>query len=153
MSTYLGELRTNDFYTGLKSGVTNALNKIPVYGEKIVKRIRRTKSGIKQLFIPGMLFEEMGITYLGPVDGHNIAQMVKTFREASRLPEAVLVHVITKKGKGYEPAERHPARFHGAEPFEIETGLPKNNKKKPSYTDIFSTVMRKMGDKIGRAHV
>ena len=147
MSTYLGELRTNDVYTGLKTGVTNALTKVPVYGDRIVKRIRKTKSGIKQLFIPGMLFEEMGITYLGPVDGHNVAQMVKTFREASKLNEAVLVHVITKKGKGYAPAERHPARFHGAEPFEIETGLPKNTKKKPSYTDIFSTVMRKMGDR------
>lgn len=147
MSTYLGELRTNDVYTGLKTGVTNALTKVPVYGDRIVKRIRKTKSGIKQLFIPGMLFEEMGITYLGPVDGHNVAQMVKTFREASKLNEAVLVHVITKKGKGYAPAERHPARFHGAEPFEIETGIPKNTKKKPSYTDIFSTVMRKMGDR------
>ena len=147
MSTYLGELRTNDVYTGLKTGVTNALTKVPVYGERIVKRIRKTKSGIKQLFIPGMLFEEIGITYLGPVDGHNVAQMVKTFREASKLNEAVIVHVITKKGKGYTPAERHPARFHGAEPFEIETGIPKNTKKKPSYTDIFSTVMRKMGDR------
>lgn len=147
MSSYLGNLRTADAYTELKSGVTNTLSKIPVYGDRIVKRIRKTKSGIKQLFIPGMLFEEMGITYLGPIDGHNMEQVCKTFREAKKVNGAVLVHVCTKKGKGYEPAERHPARFHGAEPFEIETGIPKSKRVKSNYTDIFSTVMRKLGDR------
>ncbi len=147
MSTYLGDLRTNEAYTGFKSGVTNTLNRIPVYGERIVKRLHKTKSGIKQLFIPGMLFEEMGITYLGPVDGHNIQQMIRIFQEAKKLDEAVLVHIITKKGKGYAPAERHPARFHGAEPFDIETGLPTHKRTKANYTDIFSTVMRKLGDR------
>ena len=147
MSTYLGDLRTNEAYTGFKSGVTNTLNRIPVYGERIVKRLHKTKSGIKQLFIPGMLFEEMGITYLGPVDGHNIQQMIRVFQEAKKLDEAVLVHVITKKGRGYAPAERHPARFHGAEPFDIETGLPTHKRTKANYTDIFSTVMRKLGDR------
>ncbi len=145
MSTYLGELRTNETYTGLKSGVTNALNKIPVYGERIVKHIHKTKNGIKQLFIPGMLFEEMGLTYLGPVDGHNIRQMCRVFQEAKKLDETVIVHVITKKGKGYTPAERYPAKFHGAEPFEIETGRPKRKKEKPNYTDIFAAVMKKIG--------
>ncbi|WP_070040439.1 1-deoxy-D-xylulose-5-phosphate synthase [Robinsoniella peoriensis] len=147
MSSYLGNLRTADAYTELKSGVTNTLSKIPVYGDRIVKRIRKTKSGIKQLFIPGMLFEEMGITYLGPIDGHNMEQVCKTFREAKKVNGAVLVHVCTKKGKGYKPAERHPARFHGAEPFEIETGIPKSKRVKSNYTDIFSTVMRKLGDR------
>ena len=147
MSSYLGELRTNDIYTELKNGVTNTLHKIPVYGDGIVKRIRKTKSGIKQLFIPGMLFEEMGITYLGPVDGHNIEQMVKMFREARKVNGAVLVHVMTKKGKGYVPAERHPARFHGTEPFEIATGLPLKKHSQATYTDVFSTVMRKLGDR------
>lgn len=147
MSSYLGNLRTADAYTELKSGVTNTLSKIPVYGDRIVKRIRKTKSGIKQLFIPGMLFEEMGITYLGPIDGHNMEQVCKTFREAKKVNGAVLVHICTKKGKGYEPAERHPARFHGAEPFEIETGIPKSKRIKSNYTDIFSTVMRKLGDR------
>lgn len=147
MSSYLGELRTNEAYTGLKSGVTSALNKIPVYGERMVKHIHKTKNGIKQLFIPGMLFEEMGVTYLGPVDGHNIPQLCRIFQEAKKVDGAVLVHVITKKGKGYAPAERHPARFHGAEPFEIETGLPKHKRTKANYTDIFSTVMRKLGER------
>lgn len=146
-SRHLGNLRTADAYQGLKEGVANSLNKIPVVGERIVTRIRRTKSGIKQLVIPGMLFENMGITYLGPVDGHNIGAMVRTFREASKVNGAVIVHVLTKKGKGYLPAERHPARFHGAEPFEIETGLPSKKRTCANYTDIFSTVMRKLGDR------
>lgn len=147
MSSYLGNLRTADAYTELKTGVTNTLSKIPVYGDRLVKRIRKTKSGIKQLFIPGMLFEEMGVTYLGPIDGHNIEQICKTFKEAKKVNGAVLIHVCTKKGKGYEPAEKHPARFHGAEPFEIDTGIPASKRIKSNYTDIFSTVMRKLGDR------
>ncbi len=147
MSTYLSELRTADAYTGLKTGVYNSLSKIPVYGDKMIEQIRKTKSGLKQLIIPGMFFEEMGITYLGPVDGHNVEQMVKIFHEAEKLENGVLVHVITKKGKGYAPAERHPARFHGAEPFDIKTGLPTNKRTKSNWTDVFSTVMRKLGDR------
>lgn len=147
LSKHLANLRTADAYQDLKTGVTNSLNKIPIYGERMVKRIRQTKSGIKQLLIPGMLFENMGITYLGPVDGHNIPEMVKILKEASKVKGAVLVHAITQKGKGYLPAERHPSRFHGTDSFEIETGLPKNRNKKASYTDIFSTVMRKLGDR------
>ena len=125
----------------------NSLNKIPVYGDRMVERIRRTKSGIKQLFIPGMFFEEMGIIYLGPVDGGDMKGIMKLLREASHIDGPVLVHVMTHKGAGYPPAERHPARFHGTEPFEIETGLPKHKRTTANYTDIFSTVMRKLGDR------
>ena len=147
MSRYLGEFRTADAYRDLKNDIMNSLNKIPVYGERVVKRIRRTKSGIKQLFIPGMLFEEMGLIYLGPVDGNDIQAMCKTFAEAKRVDGAVIVHVLTKKGAGYSPAERHPARFHGAEPFDIATGLPSKPRTKANYTDVFSTVMKKMGER------
>ncbi len=147
LSRHLGNLRTADAYQGLKEGVTNSLNKIPVVGDRIVTRIRRTKSGIKQLFIPGMLFENMGITYLGPIDGHDIGLMTRTLREASKVNGAVLVHILTKKGKGYAPAERHPARFHGAEPFAVDTGLPLKRRTVANYTDIFSTVMRKLGER------
>ena len=94
-----------------------------------------------------MLFEDMGITYLGPVDGHNIAQMVRVFNEAKRIKKAVMIHVMTQKGKGYVPAERHPARFHGAEPFHVDTGIPTNPRTKANYTDIFSTVMTKLGQR------
>ncbi|MGN0352016.1 MAG: 1-deoxy-D-xylulose-5-phosphate synthase [Roseburia sp.] len=147
LSTYLSGFRTADAYRGLKNGVMNSLNKIPVYGDKMVKRIRRTKSGIKQLFIPGMFFEEMGIIYLGPVDGSDTQGILKLLKEASNIDGPVMVHVLTHKGAGYEAAERHPARFHGTEPFDIETGLPLHPRTKANYTDIFSTVMRKMGDR------
>lgn len=147
ISTYLSGFRTADAYLDLKVGVLNSLNRIPVYGDKMVDKIRRTKSGIKQLLIPGMLFEEMGIIYLGPIDGSDIKGITKLLREASKIEGPVMIHVMTHKGAGYLPAERHPARFHGTEPFDIETGLPKKQRVKANYTDIFSTVMRKMGDR------
>lgn len=129
MSEYLNGLRTNEVYTSFKTGVEQSLNRIPG-GIHLANQLKKTKSGIKQLLIPGMLFEDMGITYLGPVDGHDITKLLDVFRKAKRVRGAVLVHVLTKKGKGYLPAERHPARFHGAEPFDIETGVPKNRRKK-----------------------
>lgn len=147
ISTYLSNIRTAEYYTGLKKGIEHTLNKIPVYGDKLINGIRSTKQGIKQFFVPGMFFEEMGITYLGPVDGHNIAQTVRVLRDARKIEGPVLVHVKTTKGKGFDPAERMPSRFHGAEPFDPETGLPNARKKKASYTDIFSTVMCKMGSR------
>lgn len=147
ISSYLSGFRTADAYLDLKVGVLNSLNRIPVYGDKMVDKIRRTKSGIKQLLIPGMLFEEMGIIYLGPIDGSDIKGITKLLREASKIEGPVMIHVMTHKGAGYLPAERHPARFHGTEPFDIETGLPKKQRVKANYTDIFSTVMRKMGDR------
>ena len=147
MNQYLSSFRTSDAYRDLKNGVTNSLNKIPVVGEKMVRKIHNAKSGIKQLFVPGMFFENMGITYLGPVDGTNIRDMWKIFDEAKRVRGPVLVHVRTKKGAGYLPAERHPARFHGTGPFDVDTGVPLQKQSKANYTDVFSTVMRKMGER------
>lgn len=146
MSSYLGNLRTASPYTELKVGISQALKKIPKVGDGMVDALHKTKSSIKQFVIPGMLFEHMGLTYLGPVDGHNIEQLMKIMKDAQRVQGPVLVHVLTQKGRGYAPAMRHPARFHGAGPFEIETGLPKSTGK-ATYTDIFSTVMRKFGDR------
>lgn len=146
MSSYLSGLRTASAYTGFKMDVTKALNRIPGIGPGMVDAMRKTKSSIKQIIIPGMLFEDMGLTYLGPVDGHNIPQLIKTFQEAKRFEGPILVHVLTQKGRGYEPAMRHPVRFHGAGPFDVKTGLPVG-KSNPTYTDVFSTVMRKMGDR------
>lgn len=146
MSSYLSGLRTASAYTDFKMDVTRALNRIPGIGPGMVDAMRKTKSSIKQIIIPGMLFEDMGLTYLGPVDGHNIPQLIKTFQEAKRFEGPILVHVLTQKGRGYEPAMRHPARFHGAGPFDVKTGLPVG-KSNPTYTDVFSTVMRKMGDR------
>ena len=146
-SEYLNQIRTKEGYQNLKAGVENTLSRLPGRGEQLIRGIRKTKNSIKQFFVPGMLFEEMGLTYLGPYDGHNIDQLTRAFREAKQVNGAVLVNVCTQKGQGYEPAMRHPARFHGAEPFVIETGLPKKKRVKANYTDIFSTVMRKMGDR------
>ncbi len=146
LNRYLSNFRTGDVYRDLKDGVEHSLNRIPVVGERLIKQIRNAKSGIKQLFVPGMFFEEMGIIYLGPVDGSNLKEMQRVFADAKRVPGPVLVHVITKKGEGYEPAERHPARFHGTEPFDIATGIPLKKQNKAHYTDVFSTVMKKMGE-------
>lgn len=146
MSEYLNGLRTNETYTNFKTGVEQSLSRIPG-GSHLANQLKKTKSGIKQLFIPGMLFENMGITYLGPVDGHDIGKLQDILNKAKKVKGAVLVHVLTRKGNGYVPAERHPARFHGAEPFDIETGLPLNKKKKANYQDVFSTCMVKLGQR------
>ena len=137
MSQYLARLRTSPTYNGLKSSVQKRLEQIPVVGDELVSRIRRTKSSIKQLVIPGMFFEAMGITYLGPVDGHNVQAMVRVFREARRVQGAVLIHVLTEKGRGYLPAMKDPELFHGLGPFDVETGQTVGKSRK-SYTDVFS---------------
>ena len=146
MSRYLNGLRTGSGYNDLKKNVADALDRIPVVGSVMIDKIKRTKNSIKQLFIPGMLFENMGITYLGPVDGHNIPAMCKVFREAQKLDHSVLVHVITKKGKGYRPAEKNPSQFHGVGPFDVETGKPLSKQQYPSYTDVFSRKICQLGE-------
>ena len=144
MSKYLNSVRTADKYLNLKEDVYNSLlNK--KNGEYTISKIRKTKNMLKQFVVPGMLFENMGVTYLGPVDGHNIKALTQVFREAKRVKGAVIVHVLTKKGKGFAPAEKHPSRFHGTEPFQIENGLPRTMRTTANYTDIFSTVMCKLG--------
>ena len=147
ISSYLSNMRTAESYHGLKTGVKIGLNKIPGIGPAAVKRIHKTKDSIKRLVIPGMFFEDMGLTYLGPVNGHDCSRMIQVFQEAKKVQGPVLIHVKTEKGRGYEPAMRHPARFHGTSAFDLEHGLPLSSSGKANYTDIFSTVMRKFGDR------
>ena len=147
ISSYLGSLRTAESYCGLKLSVRKNLKKIPRVGGTVVEAVHKTKTGIKQILIPGMLFENMGLTYLGPVNGHNMRQMMKLFNEAKRVEGPVIVHVLTEKGRGYEPAMRHPARFHGTAPFEIATGALKSRQEKAGYTDVFSAALCKLGSK------
>jgi len=147
MSRYLNGLRTGSGYNDLKKNVADTLDRIPLVGSAMIDKIKRTKNSIKQLFIPGMLFENMGITYLGPVDGHDIQALCKVLREAQKLDHAVLVHVITKKGKGYRPAERNPSYFHGVGPFDVETGRSAAEGNYPSYTEVFSRKMCQMGER------
>lgn len=144
MSEYLSRVRTSSAYTDLKMGISTALERIPRVGDRMVNAIRHAKSGIKQFVIPGMLFEDMGFTYLGPIDGHNIPLMTKVLKTAKKFNGPVLVHVLTEKGKGYAPAVKHPARFHGTGPFNAQNGLPLSEGN-PTYSDVFATVMRKLG--------
>ena len=127
--------------------VENSLGKIPNVGHPLARQIKRAKDSIKHLFIPGMLFENMGLTYLGPVDGHNMRQMMKLFNEAKRVEGPVVVHVLTKKGRGYEPASANPDRFHGTGPFDIKTGRVLQKKTVPGYTDVFSKALVSLGEK------
>ncbi len=144
MSKYLQGIRTAVGYQNFKINMEEFLLKSMPKGDKVLDSLKKLKSSMKQLVVPGMLFEDMGITYLGPVDGHDIGMLEKTIKEAKNIKHTVIIHVCTKKGKGYSPAERLPARFHGTGPFDIETGLPKDHSGKASYTDIFSTVMIKL---------
>lgn len=145
MALYLGKIRTNKKYQGFKDDVENALSKSPV-GELIADKIRRSKDSIKRLMIPGMLFEDMGLTYIGPIDGHNIEQMLKAFDTASKLKEAVIVHVVTKKGKGYPKAEKNPSKFHGVDPFYVRTGESKKQEQPENYTSVYSETLVKLAE-------
>ena len=151
LSTYLSGLRAGSVYNDIKLGVVDTLEKIPLVGDKMIRNIKKTKSSLKQLIVPGMMFENMGITYLGPFDGHNIATMVRILKEAKKIDHPVVIHVNTKKGKGYKPAENFPSRFHGIAPFHPATGELVNIQKEKSYTALFAEALinaAKKDDKI-----
>ena len=150
MSTYLNGIRSHKGYTRFKENLASSLGKIPVVGDRLVERLKNTKNSIKQLLVPGMLFENMGLTYLGPVDGHNLHALEQVIHEAKRIDHAVLVHVVTKKGKGYIPAEQNPSVFHGVGPFDIATGKSKKESTEKSYTDIFAESLIKEGKEDSR---
>ncbi|MBR2696100.1 MAG: 1-deoxy-D-xylulose-5-phosphate synthase [Parasporobacterium sp.] len=141
MSTYLSKVRAGESYIELKSGVQRVLEKIPFIGKRLIKNLRKTKNSIKQLVVPGMLFENIGIKYLGPVDGHNVTDMIKLINEAKHIEQAVMIHVRTVKGKGYEPAMKNPEVFHGVGPFDIKTGIPKKIPDGSDYSDIFGNAI------------
>lgn len=144
MSRYLGSIRTNTNYTGLKEDVENVLSKMPRIGHSLTGKIRGIKDLIKRLFIPGMLFEDMGLTYIGPIDGHDIRQMKDAFDNAAKLNKAVIVHVCTQKGKGYPPAQTNPSKFHGVGPFHIKDGTERHKGEHvTTYTEIFSQAITK----------
>lgn len=147
MSKYLDTLRTAPAYSDLKNAVEVAISSIPLKGDAMVERIKKTKSSIKQLFVPGMFFEDMGIKYLGPVDGHDIRALIRAFKDAKRVNGPVLLHVLTTKGKGYVPAEDDPSKFHGTGPYIIETGEALAKDGKDSNTSVFSKVMLDLGQK------
>ena len=146
MANYLAKIRSNAAYTGFKGGLEEALNKLPEVGTKIVRRLKQSKDSLKHFFIRGMYFEDLGITYIGPIDGHDIEQMRRALETAAKMPKAVLIHVVTKKGKGYEPAETDPGKFHGVEPFALKTGEVLRPSTGVSYTKMFSDTMLELGE-------
>ena len=149
ISSLLTGIRGDNAYRDINDNVKSSLKKIPVYGDKIVSQVQKAKSGIKQLFLPGMKFEDMGITYLGPVDGHDIGKLCKLFKIAKKMNTSVIVHVITEKGRGYEPARLKPEKFHGVSPFDVVTGKPVAAAK-TSYTEVFSRKICDMAQKDNR---
>ena len=146
VSKYLNNIRTAGGYLDLKEGIYNALLGSNT-GNQVIRGIRKLKSSLKTLVIPGMFFEDMGITYLGPVDGHDVKALVDVIHAAQRVEGPVLIHALTKKGKGFLPAEKHPARFHGTEPFDLQTGKPLKQKTERTYTDVFSSVICSLAEK------
>lgn len=136
LSSYLSRVRTDPKYTRLSEDLKFVLQKIPAVGDSMYKAAERVKSSIKYLLVRGMLFEELGFTYLGPIDGHNIGALQKILRRAKSYKGPVLIHVVTKKGKGYGPAEAQPAKFHGIGAFDLESGAVSPSSR--TYTDVFS---------------
>ena len=136
LNKFLGKLRTKKLYTRTNNLVKRKMNKIPIVGKPAVRIIQKIKRAIKQLVIQRMFFEDIGFTYLGPVDGHNIEELESILMTSKEVRGPVLIHVLTKKGKGYEIAENNPDKFHATGPFDIETGKSKKEKK-PDYSKIF----------------
>ena len=145
MANYLAKIRTNTAYTGFKGSLEEKLNKLPV-GERIVKTLKQSKDSLKHLMIGGMYFEDMGIAYIGPIDGHDISQMSRALESAAKMQKAVLIHVVTKKGKGYEHAELDPGKFHGVEPFALKTGEILRPTEGITYTGMFSKTMLELAE-------
>lgn len=145
MSKALTRMRVGESYNDLKHSVETAITNIPDVGPKMARRIKRQKDNIRNFFLPGMFVEELGLTYLGPVDGHNLEEMRSTFEKAFRLSHPILVHVKTVKGKGYPIAEKHPTHFHGVGPFDVETGKNLTRKTQATYTDVFSKALMEVG--------
>lgn len=144
LSNYLGKLRTSTKYTGFKENMENTLNQMPGVGKTLVEKLKRSKDAIKYFVLPSMFFEDMGLTYIGPIDGHNIDMLTTAFEAASRAKKAVVVHVLTKKGKGYQPAEKYPSRYHGVDPFDIKSGKPIQTEKTITYTKIFGDTLARL---------
>ncbi len=147
VSGYLSRMRSDPMYYKGKEDIENLLKRLPSVGSRVLKVMERIKDSLKYLVVPGMLFEELGFTYLGPVDGHNFSGLKTVLNSAKSIRGPVLVHLLTTKGKGYVPAQENPDLFHGIGPFDIETGKKIKNTSVPSYTLVFSDVLREIARK------
>jgi 1-deoxy-D-xylulose-5-phosphate synthase len=147
LSSYLNRLMTSQRSTRLRTGIRSSLKRIPGVGGWMLKVVRKVEESFKGFIVPGLLFEELGFKYVGPINGHRLDHLIKNIRNVKNLKGPVLVHVLTTKGKGYAPAEKDPIHFHGVGSFDIETGKPFLEKGNPiSYTEVFSETMIKLGN-------
>ena len=147
LSKYLNRIIATPTYNKIRQDVEKLVKRIPRFGFRAYRAARKLEEGLKNLLIPGMLFEEMGFRYFGPIDGHNITQLVTTFRNLMNLNEPILIHVITKKGKGYKFAEADPTAFHGTGPFDLETGKKPDEKHPMTFTEAFGEKLVELADK------
>lgn len=147
ISCYLNRLRLDPYYNHLRDGVENLIKNIPAIGEKMVSLSETAKTALKQFLVPRMIFEELGLKYIGPIDGHNISVVSKVISLACRLEGPILVHAVTKKGKGYEPAEKNPEKFHGTSAFNIKTGKPLKVAQQPTYGEVFGQTLVELAAK------
>jgi len=150
LSRYLNRIITAPAYNKIRQDVERLVKRIPRFGFRAYRAARKLEEGLKNLLIPGLLFEEMGFRYFGPIDGHNAAGLVATFKNLITLKEPILIHVVTRKGKGYKHAEARPADFHGTGPFDLETGEKIETKKGMTFTEAFSEKMLELADKDAR---
>ena len=141
MSSYLNRLRTDPLYDKRKEDIEDLLKRIPGIGSKVVKVVAKAKDSLKYLLVPGLIFEELGFTYLGPIDGHDQSLIEQVLEQAKQKKGPVLVHVVTRKGKGYKPAEENPGVFHGVGPFDPETGKITKKSAPPTYTTVFGETL------------
>ncbi|MBN2189586.1 MAG: 1-deoxy-D-xylulose-5-phosphate synthase [Candidatus Aureabacteria bacterium] len=144
LSKYLNKIISSPFYNNLKNDVESIVDKIPAVGKNLIKAAHRVEEAIKSLIVPGALFEELGFRYFGPIDGHNIELLTETINNVKHIDAPVIVHIVTKKGKGYEISEQHPELFHGTAPFNIKTGQSVKPKRGKTFTDIFGDEMLKL---------
>ncbi len=145
MAEYLSRARSNPSYTKSKEEVEDLLKKIPAIGDKMFKAADKLKDSLKYMLVPGILFEELGFKYYGPVNGHDLSALLAVLENVKNMNYPVLVHVVTRKGKGYEPAEKNPDLFHGVGAFDIATGQVKNKSAVPSYTSVFGKTLTALG--------
>ncbi len=147
LSKYLSYLVSGQHYLRIKDQVKSILKHIPAVGWPVIKVVRAVEEAFKKVFFPGLVFEELGIRYIGPVQGHSLRSLIEVFKKARAYSGPVLIHCVTQKGRGYQPAQSNPAQYHSASPFDIKTGKPKNPDKRPTYSSVFGETLLSIADK------
>lgn len=145
LASYLNRIRTHPAYNKVRSDIEQMISRLPLVGENVSRSVDRLKDSLKHLVVPGMLFEELGFRYFGPVNGHDIPAIMRNLEAAKRHDGPTLIHILTQKGKGYQPAELEPSKFHGVGPFNSTTGTLSSSTKKPTYSEVFGHTMVRLG--------